>query len=90
MWLPGFSLRKYSAKIRTYVNYLSFTDEIENNITTKKEDGIANVELLPWSYTCVYPPPTPRHTVCPCSQKINYIFRNRLHVQKGKQLNGQQ
>lgn len=59
MWLPGFSLRKYSAKIRTYVNYLSFTDEIENNITTKKEDGIANVELLPWSYTCVYPPPPP-------------------------------
>lgn len=52
MWLPGFSLRKYSAKIyelvRTYVNYLSVTDEIDNNITTQKEDGIANVELLSW------------------------------------------
>lgn len=52
MWLPGFSLRKYSAKtyelVRTYVNYLSVTDEIENNITTQKEDGIANVELLSW------------------------------------------
>lgn len=52
MWSPGFFLRKYSAKIyelvRTYINDLSVTDEIENNITTQKEDGIANVEFLSW------------------------------------------